>query len=295
MSWYRKHRPRTVASLHLTQVREALQQFMQQGHIPQVLLFAGPKGTGKTSSARILGAMLNDPANEAMVDAQFFGKTVPKKKHYLEPVVDSTVSNSIFTGNSFIVQEMDAASHRGIDDVRALNERVAVPPQAGKMTVYILDEAHMLTTEAFNALLKLLEEPPAHTVFILATTELHKIPETIKSRCSLVQFRRATTTELIAALKSVLDTEKITYEDEALVLIAECADGSFRDAVKLAEMTVADGAITTESVQRSLQTVSSQELTQLVDLVISKDATGLVKWIAKLRETQIEEIGRAHV
>ncbi|MBU0576226.1 AAA family ATPase, partial [Patescibacteria group bacterium] len=213
MSWQRIYRPKTIQGLHLTNVRETLQQLMDKGQIPQVLLFAGPKGTGKTSLARIIGAMLNDPANEKVVDYQFFNGSKPKNNKYVEPDFELNFNDRIYRGKSFIVQEMDAASNRGIDDIRELKERVALPPQDGKMTVYILDEAHMLTSAAFNALLKLLEEPPVHAVFILATTEFHKIPETIKSRCSVIHFRKADHEELKQALRGVLEAEKISFQE----------------------------------------------------------------------------------
>jgi len=157
MAWHRKHRPQLVSELHLASVRTALEKLMASKNFPQVFLFAGPKGTGKTSTSRILGAMLNDPLNADVVDAFFFKKPLKKARSLQNPDIKSDFSRRVYEGNSFVVQEMDAASNRGIDDIRALKERVMLPPQEGKVTVYILDEAHMLTTEAFNALLKLLE------------------------------------------------------------------------------------------------------------------------------------------
>ncbi len=289
MSWARIHRPKQISGLHLTSVKETLLQFMERGEIPQALLFAGPKGTGKTSAARIIGAMLNDPVNEKIVNHQFFAESKPKKFAYQEPNTKTDFNQRIYRGQSFVVQEMDAASNRGIDDIRQLKERVALPPQEGKMTVYILDEAHMLTTAAFNALLKLLEEPPAHVVFILATTELHKIPATIKSRCSLVRFHQANREELMAALTDVLDQEKVEYEADALEIIAERADGSFRDGVKLLQMVVKDGQITQESVETVLSSSVTQDIEQLLTYLLDKDETAVTEMFVELRRRNVDE------
>lgn len=284
MSWYRQYRPRTVAGLHLQSVRDRLLALMEQGQFPQVLLFAGPKGTGKTSAARIIAAMLNDPANEAVVDAVFFGQPTPKKTALQEPT-ESELTDSIIRGAAFAVQELDAASNRGIDDVRALKERVYLPPQGVKVSVYILDEVHMLTTEAFNALLKLLEEPPAHAIFILATTELHKIPATVASRATLIPFTKASSEEITSAVQAILEQEKLTGEKEGVVRLAEFADGSFRDAVKLAESLSQGGQeLTLANVEQYLALSSAQQLQELISSVLDKDAPRLVQVVAKLRE-----------
>ena len=200
MPWHRYYRPQKIAELHLESVKKQLLPLLTAATFPQVLLFAGPKGTGKTSSARIIAALLNDPQNKAATDARF--KAADKNPpHFLEPDSNNPTLQEIFSGTSYLIQEIDAASNRGIDDIRMLKERVYIPPQFGSMSVYILDEAHMLTTEAWNALLKLLEEPPQHAVFIMATTEIHKIPDTVLSRASLVQFQTASNQELLDALK----------------------------------------------------------------------------------------------
>jgi DNA polymerase-3 subunit gamma/tau len=285
MTWFRKYRPTTVAGLHLTQVRQVIQNFMAQGRLPQVMLFAGPKGTGKTSTARIIAALLNDPSNQPLVAHRFFNQPAPATMIFSEPSADDASAASIFKGTSYVVQELDAASHRGIDDVRAIKEQVAVPPQGGVMSVYILDEVHMLTTEAFNALLKLLEEPPNHAVFILATTEAHKIPATIASRATLVPFTKANPDEISAALENVLRAEKIEFEAEALQSIATRADGSFRDAVKLLE-TVAYGQskLTVAAVQALLNSSVNDQLDQVISAVLAKDATQVSFIFRQLRE-----------
>lgn len=289
MAWQRIHRPRKISELHLTDVREALQQMMDQGKFPQVLLFAGPKGTGKTSASRIIGNLLNDPKNAELVDSIYFGKKAPKNKQFQEPTVDSEFAERVYAGNSYVVQEMDAASYRGIDDVRALKERVMLPPQEGKMAVYILDEAHMFTTEAFNALLKLLEEPPAHAVFILATTELRKIPDTIVSRSTKLDFRKATQQELLDSLQFVAKAEKVKYDQEALQELAARADGSFRDAVKLLELVAQSGTVSLDSVSAALGQSANELIKELVTEVMNKDAQRVSQLISELREKNIQE------
>lgn len=290
MSWFRTYRPTRVADLHLTHVRETLQQLMATGKLPQVMLFAGPKGTGKTSTARIIAALLNDPQNAAVVEALFFGKTKPKKPVLLDPNPEDSLVQQIHQGTALNVQELDAASHRGIDDVRALKERVYLAPQQGVMSVYILDEAHMLTTEAFNALLKLLEEPPAHAVFILATTEAHKVPSTVLSRATLITFTKASLAEMVTALDRVAKQEKIPTESAALELLAARADGSFRDGIKLLEMVATQaGKVTLESVEKVGLSALTAEAEQLLSLVLAKDEVQLVKTMVELRNRGVDQ------
>ena len=289
MAWHRKHRPRLISELHLTNVRESLSKLMSSKNFPQVFLFAGPKGTGKTSASRILGAVLNDPKNADAVDALFFNKKSKKDLVLVDPDVDSDFATRVYAGSSFVVQEMDAASHRGIDDVRLLKERAMLPPQEGKMTVYILDEAHMLTNEAFNALLKLLEEPPAHAVFILATTEFHKIPETIVSRSHHLAFRKATDDEMMEALKSVLKKEKIKADDKAVEVLVQRADGSFRDGVKLLESVIDDDKVTLESVEKALGKNVEPLLIDLLNSVLKKDDEQASSLINELRQQKFAE------
>lgn len=289
INWNRAYRPQTIAELHLEVVRQALQSMIKDGALPQVFVFAGPKGTGKTSTARIIGALVNNPKNKTQVESIFF-----KKEKSSQPLIDAHDDDEqmqqIFSGNSFLVQEMDAASNRGIDEIRSLKERIALPPSYGLVSVYILDEAHMLTTEAFNALLKILEEPPAHALFILATTELHKIPETVLSRARMLQFKKATELEIVNALSSILKKEKVTADKDVLGQIARMADGSFRDAVKLAEAAVVEGKIS----KASLETVSatSQELTviELIEAIVQKELEIVVSIFQKLRETHVQEV-----
>ncbi len=289
MSWFLKYRPHQVADLDLTEVREHFLQLMNHGQFPQALLFAGPKGTGKTSASRIIGAMLNDPANEKAVQALFFDKKSSDKLSLKEPDPKLDFSKRVFKGHSFVVQEIDAASHRGIDHIRQLKERIFLPPQEGVMAVYILDEVHMLTNEAFNALLKILEEPPPHAVFILATTELHKVPATIVSRCNLVSFRKASLQEMITRLKKILKQEKVEFEQEALLEIARRSDGSFRDAVKLAEIASQDKNITLEAIDKLIGGSAMVEVKKLIQLILDKDQVGLTQFFNSLRERNLDQ------
>lgn len=265
MSWPLKYRPRKFEELALKDVREQLIKLLKKGSLPQVFLFAGPKGSGKTSTSRIISSILNQE-------------------------LDEQEQEKIFSGQSFIVNELDAASNRGIDDVRLLKERVALPPQLGNKAVYILDEAHMLTREAFNALLKLLEEPPQHAVFILATTELHKIPDTIISRANLVKFRQAYPAELKEVLIRVLKSEKIDFDDKAVDQVIERSGGSFRDAVKILEMVCRGEKKLSLSSLAVLGSISLQEdLFLLLESVLSKDEQKVVQVIKTFRDNGEDE------
>lgn len=287
MTWNRKYRPKQVSDLHLDFVRTQILKMMEAGKIPQALLFAGPKGTGKTSTSRIIGAVVNDPKNEKLIDSVYFSKQKPKSSLH-EPDTTSKFADSIFAGTSFVVQEMDAASNRGIDDIRQLKTRAFLPPQEGKMSVFILDEAHMLTTEAFNALLKLLEEPPEHVLLILATTELHKIPETIISRCQLVEFKKATEQEIVNRLTLILTAENIQFEQTALVEIARYSDGSFRDAIKLLELASQSGTVTSKEVSVYISSSSTKEVEMLLKHLLNKDEKAVVELFENLREKAVD-------
>lgn len=220
MSYYTKYRPQRIEELDLVSVRQSLSAILTSGKFSHAYLFTGPKGTGKTSSARILAKVLNCEKNDVKLS---------------EPCNKCENCRRITAGSSLACIEMDAASNRGIDDIRTLKERVGLVPAEGRYTVYIIDEVHMLTTEAFNALLKTLEEPPEHAVFILCTTDPQKIPETVISRCTRVHFFKAKAAEVAGSLAKAIQGEKLDIEPAAMDKIAESVDGSFRDAMKLLE------------------------------------------------------------
>ncbi len=291
MSWNREYRPQRVSELHLDAVREYFLSFLHGSDLPQAFLFTGPKGTGKTSTARILAAVLNDPRNEDAVKARLIYKQHRTKNTSTilqEPSIDNSLVRNILRGESYSVHELDAASNRGIDDVRALKERISLPPAQGVMSIYILDEVHMLTTEAFNALLKLLEEPPEHVVFILATTELHKVVPTIVSRCQVVQFTRATHKELIHALEGILAKEGLTAEKGVLQLVAERADGSFRDAVKLLETIHQQGELTTATADKVLHTDHARFAETAIEAVMAKKPATVITLFGAARESGVD-------
>ena len=232
MTFYLKYRPQTLQDLDILEVRESLTKIMSSSHTPHAFLFNGPKGTGKTSGARIIAKILN---------CQNLQKNTPCDK------CDSCLA--IRQGSFMDVMEIDAASNRGIDEIRDLKEKIRLAPVSGKNKVYIIDEVHMLTNEAFNALLKTLEEPPVHVTFILATTEPDKLPQTIISRCVRFNFRKAKVEEIVHALERVCIGEKLKIEREVLSLIAASCDGSFRDATKILEQAISESSLTPEKLQ----------------------------------------------
>lgn len=292
-TWYRAYRPVQISDLHLVTVRTQLEAMLAAGRIPQALLFAGPRGTGKTSASRIIGALLNDEKNVTAIEQAYFSPKSASKKEtkqqvLLEPDPSTELTARVLAGQSFVVAELDAASNRGIDDVRSLKERAFMPPAEGRMAVFILDEVHMFTTEAFNALLKLLEEPPPHAVFILATTELHKVPDTIVSRCTLVRFHQASLDELVAAFTAILSKEQLQFEAEALQAIAQLSEGSFRDGVKLLEQVASTGEVTLATVETVLGGSLRSQCQLLLEAVLAKDDRRVGSVIAQLRSSQVE-------
>lgn len=275
MSWYRTYRPQRFSDLHSTSVRQAYLRLLESGTFSHAYLLTGPKGTGKTSGARILAKMLNCDGNKEAVLAWLNDSTNSKKKPvaFVEPCNTCSSCISITKGSSMSVVEMDAASNRGIDDIRELRERIGLSPADGQVSVYIIDEVHMLTTEAFNALLKVLEEPPAHVVFILATTDPQKIPATVISRCTSIRYSKATTEEIAQALEMVAAKESLQSDAEVFTRIAKLADGSFRDAVKLLE-SVGSGkkTVNVQDLELILGPGSNSQVSALLNALIAKDS-----------------------
>lgn len=254
MTLYLKYRSQTLSELDQEGVRETLKKIVGGNDVPHAFLFSGPKGTGKTSSARILAKIINCEN--------------PKKDG--EPCNECDMCKSITKGSNLDVIELDAASHRGIDDVRALREAVKLAPAKAKKKVYIIDEAHMLTVEASNALLKTLEEPPPHVVFILATTNPEKLIDTIKSRTTQVNFKKATEEEIIRSLERIVGGEKIKVETDVLRVVANRAGGSFRDAVKLLENLISQDKLKIEEIEESLSG-SEIDIDVLINSIAAKD------------------------
>jgi len=244
--------------------------------IRQAYLFAGPRGTGKTSMARILAKSLNC--------AQ--GPTA-------HPDGTCPACVGITSGTSLDVIEMDAASQRGIDDIRDIRDRVVLQPVEGRYKIYILDEAHQLTDAAWNALLKLIEEPPPHLMFVFCTTDLSKVLPTVRSRCQTFVFQRPRLQELLKVLRGVADAEGIDAPDQALSLVARSARGAYRDALSSLDQlaSATNGTITVQDVLQLLGTVEEEALFRLCDLVVDRDTAGALTFIEELSE-QGHDLGR---
>jgi DNA polymerase III subunit gamma/tau len=274
---YRKYRPQDFDEVVGQEaIVRTLKNAISSGQVRQAYLFAGPRGTGKTSLARILAKGLNCVQ----------GPT-PTPDKICNPCV--TIAN----GNSLDVIEMDAASQRGIDDIREIRERVVLQPAEGRYKVYILDEAHQLTDAAWNALLKLIEEPPPHLVFVFCTTDLSKVLPTVRSRCQTFVFARPRLPELVRLLRRVADGEEIQVPDQALALVARGARGSFRDAVSTLDQlaSATEKEITVQSVLQLLGAVEEEALFRLCDLVVDRDTAGALTFVEELSE-QGQDLGR---
>ena len=255
--FYRKWRPRTLAEVVGQEpVTQTLRNALSSGHISHAYLFCGPRGTGKTSTARIFAKAVN-----CLSDANG------------EPCNDCSICQAISEARALDVIEIDAASNTGVDDIRSLREKVNYAPNQARYKVYIIDEVHMLSNSASNALLKTLEEPPAHVIFILATTEAHKILPTIMSRCQRFDFRRLSQADVVSKLTLICSTEGIHLEPESLRLIAKSATGSLRDAENLLQqLTTYYGAeIGLHQVQATLGITGDRRARELAKQVINND------------------------
>ncbi|WP_115462961.1 DNA polymerase III subunit gamma/tau [Winogradskyella aurantiaca] len=246
----RKYRPQTFKDVVGQQaITNTLINAIDNNHLAQALLFTGPRGVGKTTCARILAKMINSD--------------------------DSTAPDEDFAFNIF---ELDAASNNSVDDIRNLTDQVRIPPQVGKFKVYIIDEVHMLSTAAFNAFLKTLEEPPKHCIFILATTEKHKIIPTILSRCQIFDFKRITVKDAKEYLKYIAENQGVKAEDDALHIIAQKADGAMRDALSIFDRVVSfsGSQLTRQAVTENLNVLDYETFFKSTDLIIDRNIPELL-------------------
>ncbi|MFT4981171.1 MAG: DNA polymerase-3 subunit gamma/tau [Bacteroidia bacterium] len=247
----RKYRPVTFDDVVGQQsITSTLQKAIQNNHLAQALLFCGPRGVGKTTCARILAKAINQDTFEGELDP------------------DEDFAFNIF--------ELDAASNNSVDDIRNLIDQVRFSPQQGKYKVYIIDEVHMLSSAAFNAFLKTLEEPPAHAIFILATTEKHKIIPTILSRCQIFDFKRIQVTDMVSHLKTIAEKEGVTAEEDALHVVAEKADGALRDALSIFDrlVTFTGNNVTYKDAIENLNILDSDYYFRATDLILEGDMAG---------------------
>ena len=260
----RKYRPDSFESLiGQDNIARTLKNSIRRGQLAHAYLFCGPRGVGKTTAARIFAKTINcaNPGPD------------------MDPCGVCDSCRSFQEGRSYCIHELDAASNNGVDDIKALMDQVQIPPQVGKYSVYIIDEVHMLTQSAFNAFLKTLEEPPAHAIFILATTEKHKIIPTILSRCQTYDFNRISIPDIVRNLKDIAGKEGITIDDESLHIIAHKADGAMRDALTIFDQTVAfcGTDVKCEDVMRNLNVLDHEYSFRLVDAFLAGDyATALL-------------------
>ena len=254
----RKYRPDSFESLiGQDNIAQTLKNSILRGKLAHAYLFCGPRGVGKTSTARIFAKMINcsNPSAE------------------MEPCGECESCRSFQEGRSYCIHELDAASNNGVDDIKALMDQVQIPPQVGRYSVFIIDEVHMLSQAAFNAFLKTLEEPPAHAIFILATTEKHKILPTILSRCQTYDFNRISIAGIVRNLRGIAAKEGIGIDDESLHIIAQKADGAMRDALTIFDQTVAfcGTDIKAADVMKNLNVLDYEYSFSLVDAFLRGD------------------------
>lgn len=263
--FYLKYRPGNVEEIDNSTAKTIIKSLLESKNLPHAYLFVGQKGTGKTSSARIFAKSVNCASNK------FSGRG-----NSVEPCNTCKNCKSITATSSSDVVEMDAASNRGIEEIRSLIKEASLLPMSGMYRIFIIDEAHMITPEAFNALLKTLEEPPQSVMFILATTNLQKIPKTIQSRCYIVNFGRARKKDILHMLERICKGEKITVDPKLLDLVVSRSEHSFRDAAKVLEELVIQDKLTLTSGSKFLGVLGKENLLEVIEKKELKDA---LQWI----------------
>lgn len=270
---YRKYRPKIFADVYgQDHVTSTLKNEIKNGRVSHAYLFTGSRGTGKTTCAKILAKAVNC---ENSVNG--------------EPCNECEVCRGLDNGSIYDVVEIDAASNNGVDNIRDLREDANYTPSRGKYRVYIIDEVHMLSQGAFNALLKTLEEPPAHVIFILATTEVHKLPATILSRCQRFDFRRIQPETMSVRLKQVADSEGFVLDDDAAVLIARIADGALRDGLSILDQCAGRSKSITSALVSEVAGLAGREaMYQLSDCISSKDSSGAMSIISELYQNSFD-------
>lgn len=257
MSLYLKYRPKTMQDLvGQKHIKETLENAIKASNLSHAYLFSGPRGTGKTSTARLVARSLTCVSPELTAQAD--------------------------SGSLVDIIEIDAASNRGIDEIRDLRDKIQFAPVMSPAKVYIIDEVHMLTKEAFNALLKTLEEPPSHAYFVLATTEIHKVPDTIISRCQHFHFQLISNNDIVSRLEYICEQEKFIYEKDALVMIAENSGGGLRNAISALEQIVSDHKLTLEDVKVSLGISDSLHIKKLLAYLVSDDKQSALSLIDEM-------------
>lgn len=291
MAFYHRYRPQKLTDLAgQEQVKNLLMQSFLNHKLSHAYLFVGPRGSGKTSTARILAKMVN--CEKAVTNSPLASDQEAKDQRLTtnDSIPCNHCSNclSISDGSNLDLIEIDAASNRGIEDIRSLRETIKLTPTSSPKKVYIIDEVHMLSNEAFNALLKTLEEPPEHVLFILATTEADKIPQTILSRSTRIDFSPGTLDSITEMLKKIINEEGITIDTAALTQIAKLADGSFRDATKLLDQLASTSSdITLDLINTTLRVSSFDSLFEMANHLINCDSKAALAKIADLSNQSI--------
>ncbi len=273
-SLYRKYRPQTFNEIYgQDAISTTLTNAIIHDRVAHAYLFSGPRGTGKTSTAKLLAKALNCTN---IIDGR---------------ICDECENCQLIKNNAHPdVIEIDAASNNGVEEVRDLIEKVKYAPIKGRKKVYIIDEIHMMSQGAFNALLKTLEEPPEHVVFILATTEHHKVPETIKSRCQRFNFKKLNNEDIVARLENILTNEQAIYDKTALTTIASQSDGGMRDAISMLEQVLiySNNNISIETVNEALDLVSKEKIKTLFDLILTKQLNQVLEYLEGLSKSSID-------